>query len=411
MRATRWICLLAFVASRIWALHAYPVLAEDGYIVAGWANRFTHGIVSHGLTSSIWGMASAIGPLLSIPAHVWMRGMGIAVEIAALWWASGSLSTTQFAALTAILSAPFFGRLATSGLEAPFCVAAVLVASRSRWGWAWLAAMRPDTALIAMICNPRMGLVGAVIQLGCNLIALHELIPSTMIAKSIVYGGNMFAGWGWVDWLRPGIHSSVVLASFCGLNLAPALGILAWVAVMFSASAPLFWWYLAAPKAVLAVAASRFSQSIPLAVAVSACAILGYSVEHAWNAKNISREDAFRIVAGKIDGGKTILLEPAGVIPYLNPRLEVIDEVGLITPWVARMRKENPVWWTKIVLERNPDWIVTRARITENDLIPIAFTGVNAQLDKDLLIRLYDPIVGAESGPNTAVALWRRKSK
>jgi hypothetical protein len=58
----------------------------------------------------------------------------------------------------------------------------------------------------------------------------------------------------------------------------------------------------------------------------------------------------------------TALLEPAGIIPWLNPQLHVVDEVGLVDPWMARRRALGKGWRTDAALRYRPKWIVMRVR-------------------------------------------------
>jgi hypothetical protein len=57
-----------------------------------------------------------------------------------------------------------------------------------------------------------------------------------------------------------------------------------------------------------------------------------------------------------------VFLEPIGLIGYRNP-LVVVDEVGLISPAVARRRTQGPGWYTDIVDQERPDWLVVRAAL------------------------------------------------
>ena len=40
--------------------------------------------------------------------------------------------------------------------------------------------------------------------------------------------------------------------------------------------------------------------------------------------------------------------------------LRVIDEVGLVTPWVAREREHGDGWYARVMVKERPDYIVIR---------------------------------------------------
>src|SRR5262249_2803066 len=57
-----------------------------------------------------------------------------------------------------------------------------------------------------------------------------------------------------------------------------------------------------------------------------------------------------------------ILLEPAGIIPYLNPAFSCVDDVGLIDPWMAKCSAEGAGWRTRAIEHYQPDLVVVRQR-------------------------------------------------
>jgi hypothetical protein len=60
-------------------------------------------------------------------------------------------------------------------------------------------------------------------------------------------------------------------------------------------------------------------------------------------------------------GGRpaTVMLEPIGIIGYATG-MRVIDEVGLVTPWVAREREKGDGWYARVMRHERPDYIVIR---------------------------------------------------
>jgi hypothetical protein len=64
----------------------------------------------------------------------------------------------------------------------------------------------------------------------------------------------------------------------------------------------------------------------------------------------------------KLGPSGSILLEPAGMIPYQNRQLTVIDDVGLTDPWIAKRREDGDGWRTDAIAKYKPRWIVIRLR-------------------------------------------------
>ena len=58
----------------------------------------------------------------------------------------------------------------------------------------------------------------------------------------------------------------------------------------------------------------------------------------------------------------TIMLEPAGMIPYENRQLKVIDDVGLLDPWIAKRRAGSDGWRTDAIAHYKPEWMIIRMR-------------------------------------------------
>lgn len=63
--------------------------------------------------------------------------------------------------------------------------------------------------------------------------------------------------------------------------------------------------------------------------------------------------------------GDTMLLEPAGYIPFYSG-LYTYDEVGLVSPQVVTYREAyDPRWWPEFVMDFHPEWLVQREHITD----------------------------------------------
>jgi hypothetical protein len=64
--------------------------------------------------------------------------------------------------------------------------------------------------------------------------------------------------------------------------------------------------------------------------------------------------------------GDTLMLEPAGFIPYFSG-LQTIEEVGLAAPVVTEYRKRyKERWFIQFLQQRHPDWLLERAPMLEH---------------------------------------------
>jgi hypothetical protein len=57
--------------------------------------------------------------------------------------------------------------------------------------------------------------------------------------------------------------------------------------------------------------------------------------------------------------GASVLLEPIGIIGSVSG-LRVVDEVGLVTPWVAQEREKGNGWYARVIGRAHPDYVVVR---------------------------------------------------
>jgi hypothetical protein len=60
------------------------------------------------------------------------------------------------------------------------------------------------------------------------------------------------------------------------------------------------------------------------------------------------------------------MLEPAGIIPWGNRNLRVVDEIGLVEPWVAERRGQGDGWMADVLRHYRPEWLVVRNRFLRN---------------------------------------------
>jgi len=70
----------------------------------------------------------------------------------------------------------------------------------------------------------------------------------------------------------------------------------------------------------------------------------------------------------------SVLLEPIGLIGW-SSGLRVVDEVGLVTPWVAEERAKGDGWYARVVARTHPDYVVFRKHWLEGG---VAWAGAGA---------------------------------
>jgi hypothetical protein len=63
--------------------------------------------------------------------------------------------------------------------------------------------------------------------------------------------------------------------------------------------------------------------------------------------------------------GDLAFLEPIGLIGWTAP-VRIMDEVGLVTPDVARRRMRGPGWYADVVHDASPRWLVIRRGVRES---------------------------------------------
>jgi hypothetical protein len=416
--------LLALLAARGFFAFFIPVAAEDAFITFRYARSFAtgHGMVFNpgqhvmGFTSPLWALWMALGLAIRVEPMAWSRISAIACDVVTLMLIVSALrravsrpSAWCFAVFFAVW--PYFSALTASGMESSavlllLALSAVLSGRRSRWAplaLAGLAFSRPEglvAAVVIMIGMRRRDALIAVALIVAEYIpiALYygSVIPQSLLAKSQVYGTpGPWAGRGWWMWLLPRPYDPsqktveaahlVTLAVFFTPALivgarrlwalrADAIARLAAAALAIWLGYSLlgvtyFYWYLLLPLVGLAVVASiglpmlirgglLYASLVAYLVGVYGDAIIPY----------FSRADfeyeGFIGAALYLDDharpGDTAFLEPIGMIGYECPTLKIVDEIGLVSPEVARRRVQGPGWYTDVVVAQRPDWLVTR---------------------------------------------------
>ena len=89
--------------------------------------------------------------------------------------------------------------------------------------------------------------------------------------------------------------------------------------------------------------------------------------------------------------------------------LRVIDEVGLVSPAVAKRRLRGPGWYADVVAAQKPNWLVVRSDVLASGA---AFAGAGAPFrsaaERDRLLADYTAIPASDFGGRDLVVLQRR---
>jgi hypothetical protein len=179
-----------------------------------------------------------------------------------------------------------------------------------------------------------------------------------------------------------------------------------------------FWWYLVLPIGAFALlAAAGFAhvvrgRAIPVAATLS---VLGtWSVAEPLYIGRAQAEVASfgppaELLAARATPGESVLLEPIGWIGYRSG-LRVLDEIGLVSPEIARRRVQGSGWYADVVRRAHPDWLVVRADVLESGE---AFAGAGAPFrsaaERDAVLASYTVALPAPASGGS-FAVFRRKA-
>ncbi|MEO5617964.1 MAG: hypothetical protein ABIS67_09345 [Candidatus Eisenbacteria bacterium] len=448
-----------------------PFAGEDAYITFRYAGELAsgHGLVYNagervmGFTSLPWTLWCALGIALQIDPVGWTRSAGLAADLLSLILgtrmlgaAAGRGAAWAFAAFFATW--PLFAAGSISGMEtsvflASLLGAAALVERRS-------VAAGPALALVALI-RPEGVAAGLVLAFGARwrdrmvalaIVALAATglaiyygspIPQSVWAKSSLYGTpGAWAGRHWWEWLLPfplgrypsateGVQMLPIAAVFAAslaagarflwqargatAARAAAAGIVVWLGYS-AVGVAYFWWYMVVPVAALAMVAAtglpRIVRGAWLPVAAASLLAGTWTVAPALYLGRAQAESRlFAQVAeylyGHAEAGQSVFLEPIGMIGFRCP-IRVVDEVGLVSPAVARRRLQGPGWYADVAAAEKPDWLVVRRDFIGSG---VAFAGAGAAFrtpaEREALLARYREIPAAEFGGGT-LAIFRR---
>ena len=413
---------LLLLATRLLLWSWLPLASEDAYITFRFARNLAsgHGLVYNpgskvfGFSSPTWTLWSALGTLLVHDPVLWARTTSVLADLATLaamvWLLQRHASRASAWCFAVFYAAwPYFAAVSASGMENASMVALIALAAaanRSAWSGPLLAAvalMRPEglaaAAVLAIGARWRDRAVAlCLVAAAAMWLTLYfgSPIPQSLIAKSRLYGTpGPWVGRHWWEWLSPALLGraprspdtqnlfvlSVVLAPALILGVrslwrnrmsALALAIAACLAVWLVYAVlgvAYFWWYLCVPLAGFAALASvgfpSLARGRALYVSVALyVAGLWTLAPYLYVGRALNEMRGFAAVgeylADHARPGDKVMAEPIGMIGYRAP-LVVVDEIGLVSPAVARRRLEGSGWYADVARSERPDWLVVRA--------------------------------------------------
>ena len=446
------------LAARLWFLWAVPFCAEDAYITFRYAEHWAQGLGpvynagerAWGFTSPLWTALLALGVRSGAPVTVFARTFLLLCDLVSLvlvWRLLARHSRLAALACSGFIALwPRLAHLPATGLETSLVTMLLLAAAalaESRAAGVWngvLALSRPEGAAMSAVLAWRLGWRQRFVWLGvASLWASFMLyfarpFPSSVGSKATVYGIQWFRGVYWLEWLLPGLpprtHDGETLAPIAVLFAAGLIAVLAhWrrslpesralplllacgLATLLGYTAlgvPWYFWY--APTPMVAVLVAVFLGLASTGVLRWALAPLALFVLLSWpgvservvrfqthdaavftNIAHTLREDA---------GGReaSVLLEPIGIVGY-GSRLRVLDEVGLVTPWIAAERRQGDGWYARVLARERPDYLVMRRDWLDGG---VAWAGIGApfrsRAERDSALADYEPLRRRLAGP------------
>lgn len=473
-RAPYLIPLVLLALTRGLAWFQLPYAAEDAYITFRYARNLAvgHGLVYNpnervmGFSSPLWTLWCALGTLLLHDPVAWSRATGTLCDLATLVLVTRLLerfvsraAAWCFALFFALW--PYFSVVAVTGMEIPLLAAlialgATLAGRRSLWTGPALGALaltRPEGLAAAFVIglwargrDRLVALAIAAAGIGGLWAYFGSPVPQSVVAKSQLYGTpGPWAGRVWWDWIVPlrlgdwpsigdinALLPLVVVLAAAGwvgagalwaarrtpVAAAGAAALTVWAGYIALGVAFFFWYFEVPLLGVVILAACGLPRLVRgRAVYVS---ILLYVLGD-WSIGRILYVGRARAEAGDFGRisnyltqnahpGQSVLLEPIGFVGYYNP-LRILDEVGLVTPAVARRRMQGAGWYTDIVSSELPDWLVMRRAMLEKGR---AFAGAGLPFrgiaERDSLLARYTRVdTGNESSGDQAFLILKRE--
>jgi len=421
-----------------------------------------------GFSSPLWTAWLALGSVVFGPVFTFARVSGIALDLGALALGCmlleeehGRWSAWIFGLFFAIH--PIFAANSVLGMETSLFLFLLMA---SAWSLrhsprasgvliGLLALVRPEgvlAAAVAAIAAPaRQRLVAlGIAAAGFGALALYfgSPIPQSVLAKAATYGiVGPLAGLQWAELILPWFVSGRWPVTAEGTNLLPlalvgtpaaiAGGMLLWrnrskkgtgwivavagmaiLTVYFVLGVPYFFWYAVVPVAawtwLAAIGMPQISRHRLLYASLALYLVSDTILLRNLYVGRVKQEvisfyqvgDALRRISG---GQGTVFLEPIGHVGYLT-KLRVIDEVGLVSPAVARRRVQGPGWYADVVAREHPDFLVVREGFFEGNE---SFAGRSAPFrgdgERDAVLGGYDVVDPGRMDAPSKMVIYRRR--
>ena len=421
-RALLALVLALCLATRVYYCVALPWSAEDAFITYRYAQNWGDGFgpvynvgeKAWGFTSALWTSFLALVSFLGLPIEAGARSTLVACDLVALALGfrllarHSLLAATGFGVFFALW--PRLAQMPASGLESSLVLALLLAAATygpTRAGGVLnglLALSRPEGAAMSVLLATRLKSHGqraiwlavAALQGGFAL-WFGQWLPSSVSSKASVYGVQTLEGPYWLEWLLPGVPPRTwdgeALAPVAILLLTGLVAVIArWrrgdeaaddapLPLLFACGlltlfgylvlgVPWFFWY--APVPMVAILLATFHGLGTSGVLRWAFVPLLLFLAVSWTTVaprvvRLQTHDAAvfasvgRTLAEDAAGNRnaSVMLEPIGIIGSTSG-LRVVDEVGLVTPWVAEEREKGNGWYARVIGRVRPDYVVVR---------------------------------------------------
>jgi hypothetical protein len=410
--------LVMTLATRLIFTFAIPWCAEDAYITFRYAAHWAQGLgpvynageKAWGFTSPLWTSMLALMAFAGAPIEQAARVTLVGCDLLSLVLAwrllerHSRLAATAFGLFFACW--PRLAQLPATGLETSLVTCLLLAAASlaaTRGGGALnglLALSRPEGAAMSVLLGwrlqrrQRLVWLAVAALLGGFMLYFGQWFPSSVGSKATVYGIQWFKGLYWLEWLIPGLPPQTAdgeaLAPIAALFAAGLIAILAqWrhspprespLPVLLGCGlatllgylllgVPWSFWYAPTPMVAILLAVFTGLASagglrwtlVPFvifllfawgSVAPRVVRLQTHDAAIFMGLGQTLREDA----AGR---PSSVMLEPIGIIGYVSG-MRVVDEVGLVTPWVAREREQGDGWYARVLQRDRPDYVVIR---------------------------------------------------